>query len=118
LLVDLRRLKRRLDFEAEAERYVSPDPVHSSAARAGGGLNTSAGTDAQTAAPTDATPQARTTSSAEYIVSEITRHKAGALVAFVLLLAVVAAAGYGIYRLASPRRRSLPRTSSGSRSRS
>jgi eukaryotic-like serine/threonine-protein kinase len=42
LLVDLRRLKRRLDFEVEAERYVSPDPVHSSAAPAGGGLNTSA----------------------------------------------------------------------------
>jgi serine/threonine-protein kinase len=93
-LVDLRRLKRRLDFEAEAERSVSPDPVHSSAASADGGQTTSAGTNTQPAAPTDAGPQARTTSSAEYIVSGIRRHKSAALAALLVSLLALGALGY------------------------
>jgi hypothetical protein len=70
VLIDLRRLKQHLEFESEAQRTLAPElkatheigPISGSSAAAN-----------QTAA-TEVSP---TVSSAEYIVSEIKRHKKG-----------------------------------------
>lgn len=88
LLTDLRRLKQRLEFEAELERSASPDTISKS-------------TLSSVAVPPTKTDQVRTTaeathapSSAEYIVSEIKRHKKGAtLIAAMLALAI----GVGVF---------------------
>jgi serine/threonine-protein kinase len=87
LLVDLRRLKKRLDFESEMER--SGWSESSSHAAATIGLQTEGETSKGVAEQANAAA-APTTSSAEYLVGEVKRHKSafyGALL--VLLLAVV-----------------------------
>ena len=79
LLVDLRRVKKRLDFESETERSTSPDQtqsIHST----------------PTLGQTSTLDSVRPMSSAEYIVSEIKRHKTG-----VLLTANRQADGPGIF---------------------
>ena len=79
--IDLRNLRRKLDVDAEIERTVAPDvrgPTSRPAAKA-----------------TDAA-NLHTTSSAEYLVSSIKRHKLAA--AAVLAIAMIAAAvGVGWY---------------------
>ena len=69
LLVDLRRLKKRLDFESEADRSTTPDHAPTSVATEN--------------SPTASIDSARPTSSAEYIVSEIKRHKTGVLLGII-----------------------------------
>ena len=89
LLVDLRRVKKRLDFESETERSTAPDQtqsIHST----------------PTVGQTSTLDSVRPMSSAEYIVSEIKRHKTG-----VLLTAIAAAllivAGFFIWsKFATP----------------
>ncbi|HET6890604.1 MAG TPA: protein kinase, partial [Pyrinomonadaceae bacterium] len=88
LLTDLRRLKQRLEFEAELERSASPDTISKS-------------TLSSVTAPPTRTDQVRTTaetthtpSSAEYIVSEIKRHKKGATLIAAMLVLVV---GIGVF---------------------
>ncbi len=89
LLVDLRRLKKRFDFENEMERSVSPDTGGPTASRSG------AITLTQTGSKTLSLDGGRPTSSAEYIVSEIKRHKTGAvLISVVVLLLLVGAGAY------------------------
>src|SRR5262249_23826119 len=86
LLTDLRRLKQRLDFESELERSVSPDSLSSiKTASAPTMLSTT-----QVSASTQPVP-APTQSSAEYIVSEIKKHKTGA--GIIAIVFVVALAG-------------------------
>lgn len=87
LLTDLRRLKQRLEFEAELERSSSPDAASRSTVSA----VTGAPTKTEQIRPTaEATHPA---SSAEYLVSEIKRHKRGAiLIAAGLVLAIGVAA--------------------------
>ena len=88
LLTDLRRLKQRLEFEAELERSSSPDAVSRSAVSAVPGVPTKT---EQIRPTVEATHPA---SSAEYLVSEIKRHKKGAgLIAALLVLA----AGIGAF---------------------
>src|SRR6266511_3245959 len=90
LLIDLKRLKQRLDVEAEIERTVPPE------------LRTSA-SEAKTAPDTTTAEAVHHVSSAEYIVSEIKRHKKGsALTAAVALALVLATAGYFIYARRTP----------------
>ncbi|HEX8847542.1 MAG TPA: WD40 repeat domain-containing serine/threonine protein kinase [Pyrinomonadaceae bacterium] len=88
LLVDLRHLKKRLDFEAELERSAPPD-------RIGNSIKTQAAS--LSSAPTLSFPHpstgevsaARATSSAKSLVSRIRRHKLGAaLVAGAIILTV------------------------------
>ncbi len=89
LQTDLRRLKQRLQFEAELERSVSPEALSS--------MKTVSGPAAASTASISATTYpsaAPTLSSAEYIVSEIKRHKTGAGVIAVLLIAVL---GIGMF---------------------
>ena len=88
LLTDLRRLKQKIEFEAELERSVSPDTTSRSTISAAPGIPTTSG---GIAATVEATAQHHQ-SSAEYIVSEIKRHKAGAgIIAAVFVLIVGAA---------------------------
>ncbi len=71
LLVDLRRLKKRLDFESEADRSTTPDQPET------------ASTVAPENSPTASMDSARPTNSAEYIVSEIKRHRTGVLLGII-----------------------------------
>ncbi len=85
LLTDLRRLKQKVEFEAELERSVSPDSVTGSTISAAPAPPTISGR----VSPTSPETTAHAPSSAEYIVSEIKRHKTGAGIigiAFVLLV--------------------------------
>ena len=108
MLVDLRRVKQRIEVDAEIERSVSPDSMQLSAStgsrsasvepiRSPGGI---ASTTAQVSA-------ARTNaSSAEYIAGELKRHKTGLLVgvvsvAVIALATVLALVAYGLYKIAS-----------------
>ncbi|MGI8916969.1 MAG: protein kinase domain-containing protein [Pyrinomonadaceae bacterium] len=84
LLTDLRRLKQKLEFEVELERSVSPDSVSRSAITAAPAAPTVSGR----VSPTEETIN-HPASSAEYLVSEIKRHKTGAtLIAALVVLAV------------------------------
>ncbi|HCX31185.1 MAG TPA: hypothetical protein DHU55_15675 [Blastocatellia bacterium] len=87
LLTDLRRLKQKLEFEAELERSVAPDSATVSAISAAPAVTTVSGRVAATAEGTTT----HALSSAEYIVSEIKRHRMGAsLIAGAFVLAVAA----------------------------
>ncbi len=70
LLVDLRHFKKRLDFESETDRSTAPDQRQSIS-----GTTTSA----QTGPSTVSLASVHPTSSAEYIVSQIKRHKTGVM---------------------------------------
>ena len=85
LLVDLRRLKKRLDFESEAERSVAPDTNRSL-------TSTPPVTMTHGGSPTASIDSIRPTSSAEYLVSEIKRHKTGVILTAVGVPLVIAAA--------------------------
>jgi serine/threonine protein kinase/Tfp pilus assembly protein PilF len=89
LLIDLRNLKRRLEVDAEIDRTVPPE------------MRTSATSSDQSVAATSSgaaatlTTERRSVSSAEYIVSEIKRHKKSVAVTGTVLFALVlATAGY------------------------
>src|SRR6185503_7106614 len=77
LLVDLKRLKRQLELEAEIERTVSPELRTSSSAHTHTGAQEVATDTAETAATIASSSVEHRLSSAEYIVSEIKRHKKG-----------------------------------------
>jgi serine/threonine protein kinase/dipeptidyl aminopeptidase/acylaminoacyl peptidase len=115
MMFDLKRVKQRLDVEAEIERSVSPDSLHlSSGTRSGASSSSSATTLHEEAVSSSSSGGASTTaqvsaartnaSSAEYIAGEMKRHKTGLLLALVglgvvaigLVLALV---GYGVYRM-------------------
>src|SRR5687768_6875468 len=93
---DLRRLKQRLEFQSELERSA---PV---------GFTTSASTDVASAptAPARAVATAEKAvtqvSSAEYIATEIKRHKVAAAIIALLLLAGTAAGFYLYYKRSKP----------------
>lgn len=93
LLLDLQSLKQQLDFEAKLERSVPPEQPSS---RAG-----AAQTVSESAPATAAVSTARATSSAEYIVSVIQRHKTSVGVALAALVIVLAVTGYFYFPRAS-----------------
>ncbi len=103
MVVDLRRLKKQLDFESELQSLNSGrisgigGVKHSSGAyvpRAGSG-----------SLPRSTISQPKhATSSAEYLVSNIKKHKVSALVVLSVLILGVAAGTYGVYRIASRNR--------------
>ncbi|HSO75649.1 MAG TPA: protein kinase [Blastocatellia bacterium] len=89
LLIDLKRLKQRLEVEAEIEHTAPPDWAREAvmAQRSGSGVQGSGS--GQTIAMGASGQAVHTTSSAEYLVSEIKRHKKGT---FLVLAAAVLAA--------------------------
>ncbi len=92
LLTDLRRLKQKIEFEAELERSVSPDTLGRSTISAAG----AAPTISDRVPPTAEQTATHAPSSAEYIVSEIKRHKTGAGI-FAALFVVLVGAGVFFY---------------------
>jgi eukaryotic-like serine/threonine-protein kinase len=96
LLTDLRRLKQRLEFEAEFERSVSPEKLSAMTTISDHGALPTAAT------PASATAEAaahHNVSSAEYIVSEIKRRKKSAgVIAGIFLLAIAAGVFYHFNR--------------------
>jgi serine/threonine protein kinase/Tol biopolymer transport system component len=87
MLMDLRRLKQRLDAGSELERSVAPET-------GSGHVNTGSQTDARTfsghqlEAKTMTAGAPQTISSAEYLVGEVKRHKLGFLFAIIAVLLV------------------------------
>jgi serine/threonine protein kinase/tetratricopeptide (TPR) repeat protein len=95
LLVDLKDLKRELDLRAQLERRASPElPV---SATTGGSEPAMPETAPAQAAQTGADATARTTSSAEYIVSQIKSHKRSAAITLAALVLAVAVVAYFSY---------------------
>src|SRR5262245_40922756 len=107
LLIDLRSLRDELNFEAKLERSISPE----SAARSGITITSavSVATAPESSIRSDAVT-ARTTSSAEYIVSEIKRHKTGAAVALIVCIITITIA-LGLYRSFGKNQPKSPATS-------
>jgi serine/threonine protein kinase len=124
MLVDLRRVKQKLEVEAEIERSVAPDSMQvSSSTRSVGPPPVVTANDA--AAQTAQVSAARTSaSSAEYIGGELKRHRTGLLVglvslAVIVVAVVVALVGYGLYRIVSeplPNQREQSSKQTGARS--
>ncbi len=90
LLTDLRRLKQKLEFESELERSAAPDAITRSTISAATAVPTVSDRFKQTATGTGT----HSPSSAEYLVSEIKRHKTGfSVIAAIFVLAV----GAGVF---------------------
>ena len=107
LLVDLRRLKKRLEVEAELERSSPPAARDEIQTPISGG-STPDKTQGDPAVSTNEVGGAAPASSAEYIVSEIKRHKAGATFIIAALVIVLAGLGYGLYRFTAQRQPTSP----------
>jgi len=96
MLLDLRRLKRKLEVDAEIERTVPPE-LKSAPGEAGPSGSQDASSTAQaSSAQTTRLESTRKTSSVEYVVTEIKRHKhaAAAILAAIMLLSVAGVAYY------------------------
>jgi serine/threonine-protein kinase len=95
-LLDLKSLKKELEFEAKLERATPPELT-----RAGGAAKPTTGQEVSTgpgqAAMQTAVEVTRATSSSDLIASRIKRHSGGALLALAALLAVAATVVYLAY---------------------
>ncbi|HAF23842.1 MAG TPA: hypothetical protein DCK93_13220, partial [Blastocatellia bacterium] len=97
LLIDLKGLKRKLEFEAELDRTIAPeDRVSTQRQMAAGSGQARAAISHESAAGTVEVRAEHPTSSAEYLVSEIKRHKQGVGLTLAMLL-LAAAAGLFFY---------------------
>ena len=98
MMVDLRRIKQRLEAQVELERSSAPDAAHIASEISATRQTKSDHTTAQPI-QTSTAASSPALSSAEYIVSEIKRHRFGfGLMAAIVLLAIVAG-GFLIYRV-------------------
>jgi dipeptidyl aminopeptidase/acylaminoacyl peptidase len=100
MAIDLRRLKRELELESEIERSMQPASKSDAtiAISSGGQQRAALETDTQSATRVSDAEAARTTSSVEYVVGEIKRHKRGAALAGALLILLLGGIGYGLYK--------------------
>ena len=95
MAIDLRRLGRRLDVDAEIERTSHPESRQSVSV----GSGQSATATAFQAARLSDDVAIHSTSSVEYVVSEIRKHKRGAMLFGIALVLILAGAGYVLLRL-------------------
>ena len=87
--VDLRRLRQELDFKSKLGRSLPSGD---------GELPTFSGEQTKPQAKiSGAISSGRSTSSAEYIMGEINRHRTGALIAAVVIIAITAAIAFALY---------------------
>lgn len=108
MLGALRRLKQRLDVMTELERSGTPEQHQVStegrnAERSAVETTQEPAAEAsqKSAASTSQVAAAQTASSAEYIVSEIKRHKTGVVLASVAFVLIIIAAIFGLYKFLS-----------------
>ncbi|MDQ3684102.1 MAG: protein kinase, partial [Acidobacteriota bacterium] len=101
MAIDLRRLKRELEVEAGIERSAqsASESDAAIAVSSAGRQRTPLVTDTQAAARVSEAEWAHTTSSVEYVVSEIKRHKRGATLVGVALILLLGSVSYGMYML-------------------
>src|SRR5215207_8803483 len=97
MAIDLKQLRRRLEVEAELERSMPPTPGGGARATGSGAARAAAETDLQAGARVSEGGAARATSSVEYLVSEITKHRRGAALVGVALALLLGGVGYGVY---------------------
>ena len=94
--LDVKNLRREMDLEAELEYSAQPALISGETAT-NGGRSPLSGAVPGTVTAVGPHP----VSSAEYIASEIKRHKTGFLAASAVAILVLAALGFGIYKYAS-----------------
>jgi serine/threonine protein kinase/Tol biopolymer transport system component len=95
---DLRRIRQRFDSGASSPRFDDQTDASAAETRATSLMAAAApGTDS---ARQDETAPIHTTSSAEYIVSELKRHKRGIVIALVALVVVGAGVAFALYKYA------------------
>ncbi len=108
LLTDLRRLKQRLEFEAEMERSVSPDKTSGAMPATSTMSGQEAAVETQTREPAMRTAEVGqahpTTTSAEYLVNEIKRHKWGAIALAATLVLALAGISFALYKFFGQRK--------------
>src|SRR2546425_276249 len=92
LLIDLKNLRRELDLQSEIERSLMPSGAMPAITDAKAAQETKTDSLSQTSGVAELRP----TSSAEYIVNEMRRHKKGFVLASALILAIAA---LGLYKL-------------------
>ena len=100
LLVDLRSLRKKLEFQTELDSLGPYRAGRADALSYSGGVNATR-TGRNVLHRTTAVQAAQSTSSAEYIVSNIKRNKNYVLFGLALFAVAAIAAGYGLYRLVS-----------------
>ena len=96
MAIELDELRQELKQKSELEYFVQPESTGGE--RASGSQEVKAGGTQSAAADTAPIGIARPTSSAEYIVGEIKRHKLGAAIVIGLLILAVAVIGIWIYK--------------------
>lgn len=95
MLLDLRRLKHKLEVDAEIERTVPPELRGATGAAKPSGVQEAVSTAQASAAQTATVESAHPTSSAEYLVAGIKQHKVAAIVVLIVLAAgIVGLAAY------------------------
>ncbi len=104
VLLDLKELKRDLDVATGLERSTPPPSPSTEVPTPPLSQSVIGSTSISPAPQTGAVPAVHPTSSAEYIVGEIKRHKTGVGLGAGLLLVVIIAAGVWIYKLAATNR--------------
>jgi serine/threonine-protein kinase len=97
VLGDLRRQKRRLDFETGPDESLSPD-FHSEPTIRIASQQDSHATVKEFAASSRSMDTVRSTSSAEYIITEIKQHKFGFLATIALIILAITAAAFLLMR--------------------
>ena len=101
--IELRELRREMEGAADIDSSVAPSAQSGMGGTAHVGAQPSSSAVAGRASQTKDLSAARSTSSAEYIVSEIKWHRRGAAVVLALLALALAGAGYGIYKWTASR---------------
>ncbi len=100
VVIELKESRREMENAAEVELSVAAETTADPHVSKTGDRTISGGD--KTAAST-AELVAHSTSSAEYVVGEVKKHKLGAMIVVALLAVVLAGVGYGIYRLTTKR---------------
>jgi serine/threonine protein kinase/predicted Zn-dependent protease len=103
--LDLKRLKQHLEVEAELERTITPEEealrLRARSAERSRGATSSGATMVAASEQTAPAGIVQTTSSAEYLVSEIKRHKLSVAITVGVLIVAVAASLFFYFRRAS-----------------
>ena len=98
LLLDVKNLKRELEFSEELERSHIPQSTGSSNVSTAQMSENATAMHSGVISTQNSMPQQR--SSAEYIVSQVKEHKKGVLLGLALLVLVIAGVAFGVYKFA------------------
>jgi serine/threonine protein kinase/Tol biopolymer transport system component len=103
---DLKSLKQELEFEGKQGRSIQPELSSGATAERGDPLRIE--TVPGPALRTEEVQAVRTTSSAEYIITEIKRHRKSIVVTLSVVAITIAAIGFGLYRFSGRNKSVVP----------